>query len=37
VRSEWGLHVVDVDLAMGNLVDLVRQQGRAYLSRMAHR
>jgi hypothetical protein len=26
----WGLHLVDVNLALGNLVDLVRAQSRAY-------
>ena len=26
----WGLHLVDVNLAMGDLVDLVGAQGRAY-------
>jgi hypothetical protein len=27
---EWGLHLYDVTLALGNLVDLVRQQSAAY-------
>jgi Protein of unknown function (DUF3089) len=26
----WGLHLVDMNIAMGNLVDLVRRQGAAY-------
>jgi hypothetical protein len=26
----WGLHLVDVNIAIGNLVDLVRQQAAAY-------
>jgi hypothetical protein len=26
----WGLHLVDVNIALGNLVDLVRQQSAAY-------
>ena len=26
----WGLHLVDMNIAMGNLVDLVRKQGAAY-------
>jgi Protein of unknown function (DUF3089) len=30
VNPAWGLHLIDVNLAMGNLVDLVRQQARAY-------
>jgi len=29
---EWGLHLVDVNLAMGNLVDLVGQQAKAFLA-----
>ncbi len=27
---EWGLHVVDVNIALGNLVELVRSQAAAY-------
>jgi hypothetical protein len=27
---QWGLHLVDVNIALGNLVDLVRQQTAAY-------
>ena len=26
----WGLHLYDVSLALGNLVDLVRQQSAAF-------
>jgi DUF3089 family protein len=33
VLRDWGLHLVDVNLAMGNLVDVVGQQARAYLDR----
>jgi hypothetical protein len=33
VLANWGLHLIDVNLAMGNLVDLVGQQSRAYASR----
>ena len=29
----WGLHLVDVNIALGNLVDLVRSQTAAYLSK----
>jgi hypothetical protein len=29
----WGLHLADVPLAMGDLVDLVAEQSRAYLAR----
>ena len=32
VTASWGLHLIDVNLAMGNLVDIVREQGQAYLS-----
>jgi Protein of unknown function (DUF3089) len=28
--ADWGLHLIDVNLAMGNLVDIVAQQGRAW-------
>jgi Protein of unknown function (DUF3089) len=28
--SDWGLHVIDMNLTMGNLVDIVRQQSSAY-------
>ncbi len=30
VLANWGLHLIDVNLAMGNLVDIVGQQGKAY-------
>ena len=33
VQADWGLHLIDVNLAMGNLLDVVRQQSRAYLSK----
>jgi pimeloyl-ACP methyl ester carboxylesterase len=33
INPGWGLHLVDVHLAMGNLVDLVRAQAAAYLAR----
>jgi hypothetical protein len=28
---EWGLHLVDVNIALANLVDLVREQARAFV------
>jgi hypothetical protein len=31
VQADWGLHLIDVHLAMGNLIDIVGQQGKAYL------
>jgi hypothetical protein len=30
---QWGLHLVDVNLVMGNLLNLVEQQSKAYRSR----
>lgn len=32
VLPGWGLHVVDVNLAIGNLIEIVREQGRAFLA-----
>ena len=31
-NPSWGLHLIDVHLAMGNLVEIVRQQSKAYQS-----
>jgi hypothetical protein len=31
VNAGWGLHLIDVNAAMGDLVALARRQGRAYL------
>jgi hypothetical protein len=28
--ANWGLHLIDVNLAMGNLVDIVRAQAKAF-------
>ncbi len=33
VNASWGLHLIDVQVAMGNLVDIVGQQARAYLAK----
>ena len=33
VQAHWGLHLIDVNLAMGNLVELVERQAAAFLSR----
>ena len=30
VQANWGLHLIDVQAAIGNLVDIVGQQARAY-------
>jgi hypothetical protein len=32
VAANWGLHLVDMNMAMGNLVDIVGQQAKAWLS-----
>jgi hypothetical protein len=32
VLADWGLHLIDVNLAVGNLVDIVGQQSKAYLA-----
>jgi hypothetical protein len=32
VFADWGLHLIDVNLAMGNLIDIVGQQSKAYLA-----
>jgi hypothetical protein len=33
ILTDWGLHLIDVNVAMGNLVDMVKQQSRAWTSR----
>ncbi len=33
LTPQWGLHLVDVNLAMGDLVEIVREQGAAWTSR----
>jgi hypothetical protein len=30
VQANWGLHLIDVQAAIGNLVDIVGQQAKAY-------
>ena len=32
VLNDWGLHLIDANLAMGNLVDIVRAQGDAWVA-----
>ena len=32
VLEGWGLHIIDVNLAIGNLIEIVREEGRAYLA-----
>jgi hypothetical protein len=33
IAAQWGLHLIDANLAMGNLVDIVGQQAKAYAAR----
>jgi hypothetical protein len=33
VSADWGLHLIDANIAMGNLVDLVGEQGKAWLAK----
>ncbi|HEX5184385.1 MAG TPA: DUF3089 domain-containing protein [Allosphingosinicella sp.] len=33
ILPDWGLHIIDLNLTIGNLVDIVRAEGRAYLAR----
>jgi len=31
IAKDWGLHLIDMHLTMGNLVTLAKQQSKAYL------
>jgi hypothetical protein len=33
IQAQWGLHLVDVNLAIGNLIDIVGEQAKAYLAK----
>jgi hypothetical protein len=33
VQKDWGLHLIDVNEAMGNLVDIVARQAQAYVAK----
>lgn len=33
IQANWGLHLIDVHLAMGNLIDIVGAQGEAWLDK----
>ena len=37
IQPSWGLHPIDLNLAMGNLVDIVRSQSKSYASRAISR
>jgi hypothetical protein len=32
VLTDWGLHLIDIPEAMGNLIDIARQESKAYLA-----
>jgi hypothetical protein len=32
IQKNWGLHLIDANLAMGNLVDVVRREGAAWVA-----
>jgi hypothetical protein len=32
VQANWGLHLIDVNLAMGNLIEIVNRQAKEYLN-----
>ena len=36
-NASWGLHLIDVNLTLGNLLDVVARQARAYASRRGSR
>ena len=33
VQANWGLHLIDVNLGIGNFLDIVGQESKAYLAR----
>jgi hypothetical protein len=33
IQPQWGLHLIDMHVAIGNLVDIVGQQAAAYMKR----
>jgi hypothetical protein len=33
IQANWGMHLIDVNVAMGNLVDIVAAQSKAYLAK----
>jgi len=35
VLPDWGLHLIDVNLTMGNLLDIVGRQSKVYASTTA--
>ena len=33
IQKDWGLHLIDANLAMGNLVEIVQREGEVYAAR----
>jgi hypothetical protein len=33
VQANWGLHLIDVNLGIGNFLDIVGQETRVYLAK----
>jgi hypothetical protein len=33
ILRDWGLHLIDANLAMGNLVEIVRREGEAWTAK----
>jgi hypothetical protein len=33
IQADWGLHLVDINVAMGNLVEIVAEQAKAWAAR----
>jgi hypothetical protein len=33
VLADWGLHLIDVHLEMGNLIGVVREEGKSYTAK----
>jgi hypothetical protein len=33
ISEDWGLHLIDANLEMGNLVDVVGAESKAYLAK----
>ena len=37
VQTNWGLHLIDVNLTMGNILDIVGEQAKAYAAKNSGR
>ena len=37
LQPHWGTHLIDVNVSMGNLVDIVAAESKAYLSKGTRR